>query len=141
MIRRGSGLPRHAGTRFHFDVAVLSRRQRGGLGEVAEHGDGGVEGVRALDGRQMTPFSGCPAKAIAASTCGPKAMLVERIRACNTRPIAPDAISSRACKPMAAWTPAACAALANTSDSARSRPSGYSQQTCFPAASAPSRSV
>lgn len=44
----------------------------------------------------VTPFSACSAKAMARSTSGPNAIVVDRMRAFNTRPMAPDVTRSRA---------------------------------------------
>ena len=62
VVGRGSCLLRPAAISLHLDLAVLGRHQRGGLGKLAEHRDGGVERMGSLDSRQRDAVLGLLAK-------------------------------------------------------------------------------
>jgi len=52
VVGRGSDLPCAAAVGLHLDLGILRRGQRRRFGEVAQHRDGGVERMGALDGGQ-----------------------------------------------------------------------------------------
>ena len=127
------------------DVGELGGEQSAEIRVGAEHSQGDIHGVRALDGEQRDTIFGIFAEGIAGSTSGPKATVGETMLALRMRPMRPPrsmrcarstAALPRSCKPMAVWTPAAFAAPASCCVSEVLVPSGHSQYTCLPAAMA-----